>query len=349
MAIKIKPPVEGKREKITKGDEAEVSRLFCTKEKKYEGLVERFQRFPSFKDPRFFLSLGGRRKPRTDFLFYPTSLNCHILRYVAMNLSKEFFPDNFLDSRELRLSTSLNGRSIAATYSPFVPDESGVIERWKRVRIDIDHAVAHARGQDFFLGPLLAQQALREVVNKANAHENKLNPQLQNLPNLMQESGIHLAHPQANYHVFSGNTVFMEAGGIDLVLIAKKAASLKGKKREDVLGKISALYAMLLLYGSGSKRGNSDTEEVSHFEKLAFTRHSSHKNRFLTDVAFCSRRVFDVIFSHLLKFSQLPKPREVYRDCVLGFFEGRSTAQTSNIRRRSDMRNIIRTEMMMGW
>ncbi len=193
-------PVKGDKERLCESDEARVSLLRSPK--KYAGMVERLQEpGPSRQPMEMSFSLTLTRNPSEGTYDIPPAFPASfILRFLAMRLARSIHPDNFINPREMRISAGKGG-ILAAMYSDFVPDETGVIGRrteFSRMFYSVDTREEQMR--------------VRKVADHA---EHASNPALENCLRMMELSGIYIPHPEANYHVADGKTVFFEVTGID--------------------------------------------------------------------------------------------------------------------------------------
>ncbi|MFH1685817.1 MAG: hypothetical protein ABH983_05950 [Candidatus Micrarchaeota archaeon] len=160
-------------------------------------MVERHQRIAPGKGLQKFEIWNSHPSNYSQKHFqFPSSLFYHIFKFQALRYARSLFPSNFISARELRISGS-----SCNTYSDFVPDETGVIRRQTTARSMFDLAPETER---------------HHVVEQANAIERELNPELLKLIKKFKSAGLTLAHPESNFHVSSGNTVFFEVTEIDI-------------------------------------------------------------------------------------------------------------------------------------
>jgi len=348
MPILLKPPVAGERSPIGKGDEAVITRVFKSKEKGYEGIVERRQELPGEHGHgcggmRFFLSLSGKPDARMDFLFCRNLLPCHVQRYLGTRLAGTLYPDNFVNYHELRLSREESG-IIAATYSDFVPDETGVGERWQQLRERVHKMMEYVCTPETIREWAMAEEEKARQVRKAEKREQRLNPALLKTEAMLRKGGVYAAHPQANYHLHAGNTVFMETGGIDLVLAAKEAGSRAGSIRAGALGCVAVMYATLLSYEHCKYEQNEDTDRILAFIEIGVEPPSLFPND-----AFVFDRVFDASLALLKKLGRLPAPDEVWVRCASDLHKTRNTREPGTIKRMLGTVNIIELEAGLRW
>jgi hypothetical protein len=227
-------PIAALKKSMCKTDEAEVSRILSGK---YKGMVERLQGNEIDLDHRFDISYKGEiRYP------YHGSPSYHMMKFVSLLFAGVVFPDNVVRMRELRLSVSQ-----AATYSDYVPDDNGVIERRAAAMREFYRAASGSEGESE------SQLRIRE---KANEGERRFNPDLMKAAEKMREAGIIIAHPEANYHVTDGRTVFFEISGLDM----SDALSVSSGN-ERALKLLSLIYALHLRDMANNMQNNGSVKE----------------------------------------------------------------------------------------
>jgi hypothetical protein len=242
LRIRKAPPVRGIRESLCSSDEAAVSRIVSPR--RYEGLVERLQK-PGMNallmDTAFSISL--MREPLEGT--YDVSSEEHhnfMLRFLALRLARSIHPDNFVNTRELRLHGRDSSGLTAAMYSDFVPDEGGVIAR--RTEFSRRFYSSEDDGER------------KSIQLKSNAAEHSANPSLANHQRLMELSGIFIPHPEANYHVSGGKTVFFEVLGIDAPKAFSAAVSFSPEPEES-LALLSTMLAVVFRRYAGMNPRNA--------------------------------------------------------------------------------------------
>ena len=200
LRIMHAPPVEGERKLICKTDEARVSRIHGRPP--YGGMVERLQRVERKhgKVQNFMILMKNEQYASSGLIGQHEPLY-HVIKFLALGMARAIFPDNIVNVHELRFFTR-RGKLYAATYSDFVPDESGVVERLRAVRVRYNRAKT--------------READLRIIGEADEEERRLNPNLGELVEKIEKGcGILLAHPEANYHMSDGKIVFFEANGLD--------------------------------------------------------------------------------------------------------------------------------------
>jgi hypothetical protein len=225
MLIKYAQPVEGKRELMCGTDEARVSRIHAPGSQ-YDGMVERLQPAEDKKptSPRFFI----KNPTYLEIYFGSPMLHYHYFKFLSLVAAKSLFPSNFCDAGELRVFHR-RGKLQTAMYSDFVDDENGVIER-RRLYMRAFYKSASESGE-----------AANRVRAAMNERERQLNPDLAGLEGEISAAGIFLIHPECNYHISHGSTVFFEIGGID---IRKSAGAAEASDARLAFGVISLLHAL---------------------------------------------------------------------------------------------------------
>ncbi len=211
---------------ICKGEEATVSRI--RSRNRYNGMVERLEVFPKKSNTSYFrLQYLGKE----DWLGN-SSPYFHMSKILSLCLGGCLFPDNFVKVHELRFFDRGKNR-FAATYSDFVPDRNGVIKR-RAEAMRRYYNEKSKRGRD-------------NVRKEHDKIEIRANPELSALAARILDSGLHIPHPEANYHLSDGKIVFFELADVDIVKCIEAA------RRYDVFGErvdglaeqyISMMYLM---------------------------------------------------------------------------------------------------------
>jgi len=200
--IKYAPPVKGKRELMCRTDEAMVSRVRAPFSS-YDGMVERLQAvgIPQ-RDKVGEIMFNLKFNPRIPGCKYtPCDLMYHLLKFLSLRAAKFRFPDNIVNAAELRLFTR-KGTIHSAMYSDFISDDNGVIARRKEAM------------RKFYKKK--SSQEKFKIVTDADNYEKKMNPDLVQLTRNIRRAGFTLCHPEANYHISNGATVFFEIDRINL-------------------------------------------------------------------------------------------------------------------------------------
>lgn len=216
MTIVGAPPPQGRRELICHGDEARVSRFRTSR----GVLVERYQDDRRSIDSNHHFSL-----PFTSIherYLVRGIRRYHLIKYQALRLAAVLFPDNFVRAERLHV----NGRRYWM-YSRHVPDENGAMGRVqdarRRYRASKDDA---------------EREGIR---SESDVTERRLNPELRPLAFKLAVLGITVAHPEANYHVSAGKTVFFEIEGLDLMRVIAYMDGMEGMG--EALSHVSMLLA----------------------------------------------------------------------------------------------------------
>ncbi|MEW6721960.1 MAG: hypothetical protein AB1324_01725 [Candidatus Micrarchaeota archaeon] len=235
MRVLCKPPSGGKRERLCSSDEAEVSLMLSGRMK---GMVERLQApgRDAEREGTFSISdFGGG-----DFVFMtgPSRADYHVLKALSLCLAGELFPGGFVDIAELRLS-GRGGGIASASYSSLVPDESGVIGR-RREAMERFYA---AEGRE----------AREDILFDADFEERRRNPMLRPLAGKAWIAGLRVPHPEANYHVSGGRTVFFEVDAIDM---RRALAAAARSPESDATGYLAQIYAVVIKAWLGSLAGH---------------------------------------------------------------------------------------------
>lgn len=217
MKIRYCGPVKGRRELLCVGDEARVSRLHT--HNKYDGMVERLSPVSDIES-RFVVHFGGN----FDLSFYSSRVSYHLFKFLSLSLAKCLYPENIVNAPETRFFRR-NGKLFAATYSDFVPDETGVIPRRAETM------------SKFYASPDDLRDAVRSV---SDAKEHSLNPKLGAVVANLHSAGLYPPHPEANYHLTAGRTVFFEISEIELPTVYQRIISL-----DDKFSEAHRIFAMI--------------------------------------------------------------------------------------------------------
>ncbi len=232
MLVKYAPPAQGSRSSMRTCETFEARiRMVQDPSSPYNGMVERLQPVAKGSGDLDF----EIRVARLYHLAGPSSSFCHVARFLALRAANALFPGNIVDARELRMFRE-SGVLHAATYSPFVSDDNGVIER------------RGAAMREFYATEFSDSMAKLRFVEAKDTIERELNPELRFLPRRMKDAGIEPSHPEMNYHLSKGATVFFEIDGIDL---GKAATAALDADADDQNGKpameaVAAIYALLV-------------------------------------------------------------------------------------------------------
>jgi|GEM_PF-4588791 len=235
MSVKIAAPVRGlgKRTVLCKGDEATVSRICPGPGKK--GLVERVQPLQSdtFLGQEFTIPvrLGYDKKWLASDAAY------HLQKFFSLRLAKALFPEHFPECKEIRFFAR-SGHTMAATYSDFVSDETGVVARRAKNMKQYYRMLYSPTDSESF-------GHARAFCRQCDETENKLNPALAPLVRKIRTSGISISHPEMNYHIENGKTVFFEV--IGLKLIHAYFASCASPNRQAALDALSTILSICIL------------------------------------------------------------------------------------------------------
>lgn len=205
--VMVKPiPPRHRRKLIIQGDEAKVSRIWTSDH--HNGLVERIQPIGMRinNDGRLIPAHSFHIQRDTHFassetpldIFYAYEERYILLKFLALKFAGAVFPEHFVQSQSLFLC---EGNGIS--YSTFVPDETGVLERQKKIR-------ARFSDPNGFDNKLV-------LVVEFDKNENRINPHLEELETRIHNAGIIIPHPEMNYHVAGGKIVFFEVAGIALL------------------------------------------------------------------------------------------------------------------------------------
>jgi len=200
--IKFAPPVKGKRELLCRTDEATVSRIRAPF-LKYDGMVERMQpvsipQKDKVKGIMFNLRFGSGD---LGVNYGPVDIMYHLMKFLSLRAAKSKFPENIVNAVELRVFRC-HGAAHTAMYSDFVSDDNGVIARRKK---------AMRR----FYGKTSTKEKI-QIITAADRCETKMNPKLGPLASKIRKAGYSLCHPEANYHVSDGATIFFEIDRVEI-------------------------------------------------------------------------------------------------------------------------------------
>jgi hypothetical protein len=243
MSIRIKEPVRGlgKRKVICRGDEAKVSRISLGPGKK--DLVERIQSInPDPWEQEFVISLGPKMPNGVErhLAWSAARAAYHLQKFFSLRLAKALFPENFVKCREMRFFTrpARSGCWMAAAYSDFVADETGVMARRARNMKQYYRMLYSKDDQESF-------EHAKSFRNQCDETENSLNPALAPLVRRIRTSGIRIAHPESNYHIENGKTILFEVNGISLM--RAYGAACASPNRQDALDALSTMLSIGLL------------------------------------------------------------------------------------------------------
>ncbi|MFH0738153.1 MAG: hypothetical protein V1827_06390 [Candidatus Micrarchaeota archaeon] len=225
MKISCSRPIEGRRVPLCRTDEAAISRV-STKDGRE--LVERLQQFSASTESQSTTSFELAYPDNHSVHICPRRSVYHVMKALALDAARSLFPDNFLHLHEIRFFREGDQR-FSASYSDFIPDETGVMGRRKEA---MD---AYYRSDD---------HAVRLLIREGSERiERGLNPDLAPAIARTAEAGIRVPHPEANYHLHAGKTIFFEVGGID---IHPAARSARGSGNIEALGLLAMLYSSYL-------------------------------------------------------------------------------------------------------
>ncbi|MDO8553530.1 MAG: hypothetical protein Q7S22_01880 [Candidatus Micrarchaeota archaeon] len=233
MRIHCAPPVKTDKTQFFRGDEATVSRI--TGKGRYNGMVERLQDMNPYVESRF-KAKDGKGLPILPV--YSRDNEYHLLKFLAGLLTKRLFPDNFLSLRELRFFEEKGKFPVAVTYSDFVVDDTDAMKRateTSRLWYGADN-----------------DRTKLQIRSRADAYEHLLNPELSRLSDQFLAVGLDLAHPECNYHIAGGKTIFFEVEGLNLVITLKHLLTAFPGDFE-ALCYFAALYS-IILKTKGSER-----------------------------------------------------------------------------------------------
>jgi hypothetical protein len=254
MTIVCAPPIEGvKKTLICKGDEARVSKFHTSK----GVMVERYQDFSRDVPPvSFFLSRLMFDGAECKDFFSPVDRRYFLIKYQALRLARMLFPDNFVKASSLHVQDK-----SCAMYSEFVPDENGAKERIRQA-------------MKRYYSTADTKKRLR-IIEETNRKEQELNPELESLVKDIEATGISLAHPEANYHISGGKTVFFEVSGIYYHRLLPHIYDTTEADRENILSHLSLLLAcqMKLLANlvriSPKFKNDRECKTISYFEEAS--------------------------------------------------------------------------------
>ncbi|MEW6748909.1 MAG: hypothetical protein AB1295_04345 [Candidatus Micrarchaeota archaeon] len=238
MKIRCAGPMRGRREPLCKTDEATLSKLFT---KGGREMVERLQ--PLDDTPQHFVlaftswDFGTRLNPKKPAY--------HLIKALALEFAHSLFPENFLTYHELRFFRK-GSLSYSAAYSDVIPDDTGVIAR-RRAAMRSYYAASDDA----------AKNAIKE---EANAVERSLNPDIPLLVNMVGGAGVGIAHPEANYHIHDGRTIFFEVGTLDLssaIQFARAAGAA------DAIGLLAMIYSIEIHNAAGNYTARTTTDDLT--------------------------------------------------------------------------------------
>jgi len=224
-------------------DEARVSRIWAPGTK-YDGMVERVQKItrivPVQKQQYFELIYRDERlqEDPVPITWCQSELLYHLIKFLAMRAAKSLFPENFANLQSMFIFLK-RGCLHTATYSDFVSDDTGVIERRMKTMRDyygffrkmskrMDH------DDEFY-------NAIEKYREAADQSERELNPALENLVAKISSVGITIAHPEMNYHISKNSTIFFELAGLD---IQKGIESAHAASAKHAIETIIAAYTL---------------------------------------------------------------------------------------------------------
>jgi len=280
MRVCYGEPPAGRRQLLCKGEEATVRRIISGK---YEGLVERVQPVSAAPPGHEFSLvssyhgnyLWGKGNPVVAHNVGAHVGIYHLLKSMALGYANAVMPENFVAPREVRFFRKTNGW-VSAAYSDYVPDGTRVIKRRKAAMLRFHRAIKEYRG-----GPAgketakeFDRRAGREplmIRDKSDAMERKLNPQLSSLAKRAYKSGILVPHPEANYHLSKGRTVFFE---ITALGIPRALSATSGSERSaDAVRWLSTIYSVFLKafahairHTTGNERTRVNAHELAEAE-----------------------------------------------------------------------------------
>jgi len=242
MLISYSAPVKGRREPMCRTDEARVSRIRAPFSP-YDGMVERVQAVapsPPGKTQRFGIfhrrtPVDGFDKPVLEIM--SGMLSYHVLKFLALRVGRALDSRKFVNARELRVFRG-DGGLHTAMYSDFVSDDTGVIRR-------------RAKAMREYYGSSPKESA--GVLKAADRREHRSNPRLGKCVKDAQVfTGVRIPHPESNYHLSNGETVFFEACGIDLrraATVASEVGRYQGSQElldiKHAMEAVSAIYAIV--------------------------------------------------------------------------------------------------------
>jgi hypothetical protein len=221
MTIKVAPrPDISKKTLICQGSEACTSKFRISR----GILVERFQDYNGEPTNHiFFLSSS----PGYDLVVSPGDRRYYLLKYQSLRLARVLFPKHFVNMNFMHLFDE-----SCAMYSDFVPDDSGALKRAIRARKRYD--ASEDPGERI------------SILEEFARNERQINQELVPLIKIIENAGISVGHPEANYHVRNGNTILFEIDGIDLPRLLSHLVDYAGTWKEDPLHHISLIIACQL-------------------------------------------------------------------------------------------------------
>jgi hypothetical protein len=236
LQVRYQEPPKGRRQYLCRGDEALVRRIISGS---HDGLVERIQELgPQRRSNEIStFQLFCRGNSDSVSLFGSTELSYHLLKFLALGMAHCLCPDYVVEPHELR-AYRRHGRKYVATYSSFVPDETGVIERRERIM------------KRYY--SLASDNAREQLRAKADEEEWKLIEPFQHGFISLLRSGLDVAHPTANYHVSNGKMVLFEIDSLDMekaLTLSVRASVTTGPEQErytEGLAYLSTIYSIAL-------------------------------------------------------------------------------------------------------
>jgi len=215
------------RQLICRGDEAVVSRLRRCADPALEGLVERRQPVAPLNQKLIqkTVHIQGIRH-----ILAPNREAYHALLYYAVRIAHLLYPENFVHFRAWRMSR-IGRTTHSLIYSDFVPDGNGRIERMGQ------------QARAFYAARDRSGDETERIRLRADQEEHRLNPNLPFFKETLACKGIILNHPEANYHLHDGKTVFFEVDGIDFTKLAQLLDEVQHRILPDVIRLYLALVA----------------------------------------------------------------------------------------------------------
>ncbi len=231
--LRVKPalPID-RKEHIFTGEEAVVSRVWSKKLPWLDGLVERKQ---EMRNP---VQRGvGPGHDRALVGFCGNGNWVHTLEdkqeeysyfvFASINFANSLFPENIINPRHFRVIAEGELKKFAI-YSGYVRDETDVLER-KRKAMEL----YYTSGMD-----------CNTIRNTADRIENKLNQECERLGGEISNAGPGILHPELNYQVQDGKTIFFEVEGIRMNAAVESVVSMpKGKQKKKALRCLIEAYA----------------------------------------------------------------------------------------------------------
>ncbi len=244
MKIIMGKPEPGRRSLICRGDEAKVTRLSSGR---MEGLVERISHvnladFSIYDVKRF--TLKSQWGNIDDGIFNSIEPGHHVMKFLAHGYARVLFPENFPRFHEFRAHCT-HPRFVYSSYSDYVPDSTGTIERKTR---DRKKFYEHADGYPIKI--------------RAIQFERIVTPGLADAIEKISRAGIIIDHPEANYHVHDGKIVFFDIDGISM-----NPRQTENHEALSILGAMCAFWVMF--------KTNYRTDEFDCV--MAFLSHSAQQ------------------------------------------------------------------------